>query len=63
MLSEAEYHDALKIAQSYLNVNPTPESRYGQRLAELIKLIEAYELAHGLKSGMVRWARGLRGVG
>ena len=56
MLTREEYEDALKLAHSYMNVNPTPESRYGQRLTELLELIGEYERAHRLKSGIIRYA-------
>jgi hypothetical protein len=43
MLNQDEYADALKLAQSYANVHPEPDSVYGRRLAQLLELIREYE--------------------
>lgn len=48
MLTREQYDAALKIAQSYINVDAQPDSRYGRRLAELMALIGEYERAHKL---------------
>ena len=61
MLTKEQYEDALKIAQSYASVDPTPDSRYGQRLAEMLLQIEIYEAAHGepirRPASLARWER------
>lgn len=46
MLTDAQYDAALRLAQSYMAVDPTPDSRYGKRLIELLTLIGEYERAH-----------------
>lgn len=45
MLTKDQYESALRMAQSYMSVDPTPDSRYGQRLWELLTLIREYERA------------------
>lgn len=46
MLSRDQYEASLRLIDSYRAVDPTPESRYGKRLLELVALVEEYEAAH-----------------
>lgn len=62
MMTKDEYTAALRLAQSYTNVKPTPDSRYGLRLTELLEQIEQYEAEHQTLSGIVCWSRAFRGV-
>lgn len=46
MLTRDQYESVSRLVASYRAINPTPDSRYGQRLAQLLTLMEEYERAH-----------------
>lgn len=45
MLTKDQYESVSRLVASYRAINPTIDSRYGQRLAQLLALMEEYERA------------------